>query len=114
MKRTTTGILVLAFATIAAPAFADGDSLAPLPFVSTRSRAEVVAETLQARDAGLLGEDAQYRVAKPDGIRTRADVRAEFLASRRQTEKIVTEAGAPNPDTLLVISHKTEQQMDVQ
>ena len=55
------------------------------PFVSTLSRAEVRAEAVAARDAGLItsGEFAPIIVAENTSSVTRAQVRAEAAEARR-------------------------------
>lgn len=55
------------------------------PFVSTMSRAEVQAQAIVARDAGLIasGEFAPITVADNTSTLTRAQVRAEAVQAQR-------------------------------
>ena len=55
------------------------------PFVSTLTRAEVRAEAIAARDAGLItiGEMAPVIVAENTSTLTRAQVRAEAMEAQR-------------------------------
>ena len=86
MKLSTRILLPVAFALTAGAAFAEG----PLQgnevfnFSSNLSRAEVRAETIAARDAGLLtvGEITQVN-DNFVGAKTRAQVRAELAEARR-------------------------------
>jgi len=81
-------VTVIAAACAAAvPAFADDITIDPNPFVSTLTRAQVMEETRQAMKLGSLsygaGYDPHARYARPQGpARTRAEVTAEFIASR--------------------------------
>jgi Domain of unknown function (DUF4148) len=81
-------VTVIAAACAAAvPAFADDITIDPHPFVSTLTREQVRAETLEAMKQGSLnygsGYDPLARYPAPKGPgRTRAEVTAEYLASR--------------------------------
>ncbi|MCC2675871.1 MAG: hypothetical protein K0R58_2818 [Ramlibacter sp.] len=107
MKRTLSSLLVLSFAAAAAPAFAE-EWTEPLPFVSSRSRAEVIAETRQANYAGLLGDAIFESLNTPaPSTLTRAEVRAEFLAAREATAKLP-------PKELIARARFNDQLADVQ
>ena len=55
------------------------------PFVSTLTRAEVRAQAIEARDAGLItsGEEYPVIVAENTSTLTRAQVRAEAMEAQR-------------------------------
>lgn len=64
-------------------AFADDITIDPHPFVSTASRAQVQDELRQYRQAGINPWADDYNpLAQHRGTLTRAEVTAEFMASR--------------------------------
>lgn len=79
--------LTLAFAGTAA--MADDITIADESFVATKSRAEVRAEVVQARAAGVLQFSSEFdalvqpAMAQPASTLTREAVRAEVLKSPR-------------------------------
>lgn len=84
-------IALAAFVTLAAAgttARADDITMANETFVSTKTRAEVVAEVLQARAAGVVFVSevdlSPTMAARHDSSRTRADVRAEVGEASRK------------------------------
>jgi Domain of unknown function (DUF4148) len=82
-------VTVIAAACAAAiPAFADDITIDTNPFVSTLTRAQVRAETLEAMKVGInygSGYDPLVRFPRQQGPgRTRAEVTAEYLASRNE------------------------------
>lgn len=83
MDRKTALALVIA-AAAAAPAFAEGDgNYQPDPFVSTRTRAEVMAELQEARKSRIDPYADEYNpVHHMRSERTREEVTREYLASR--------------------------------
>ena len=85
-------------ATAAAPAFADGITIDNSPFQSTRSRAEVRAEAVQAVSEGSTQRGEAYVVEQPApaGLgKTRAQVREEFEQSRGAGAQFAGEYQAP-------------------
>ena len=93
MNRTCTlSIVALSLATAAGTTFADDITIDPHPFVSTKSRAEVMQEFRQHRQAGVSPWADHYdQLAGFQSGRTRADVRAEFLASREAATALSSE-----------------------
>lgn len=76
--------LALASACIAAPAFAGEIGDPPPPFVPTLTRAQVLEELSQFLRAGVNPWAVDYdQLAQMHGTSTRADVRADYLASRK-------------------------------
>ena len=81
-------VTVIAAACAAAvPAFADDITIDPHPFVSTMTRAQVQADLQQAMKNGGVSYGSGYDPlarypAAPGPKRTRAEVTAEFLATR--------------------------------
>lgn len=85
MKLSTRILLPVAFAVTATGAFAEGPIYVEPAFQSTLSRAEVQAQAVQARDAGLLQTGEVTVVAQntaPSGL-SRAQVRAEAAEAVR-------------------------------
>ena len=68
--------------TAAGPAFADDITVDPQPFVSTLSRAQVMEEYRQFRLSGVNPWADDYTPAALASTRSRAEVTAEFMASR--------------------------------
>ena len=69
----------------AASAYADDITVDPNPFVSTASRAQVKQELRAFRQAGASPWADDYNpIVHFRGALTRAEVKAEFLASRRE------------------------------
>jgi len=82
MNRKTA--LSLAFALAGAgTAYADDITIDPVPFTSTLSRAEVMADLAQFRRSGVdPWADGYNPVAHFQGGKSRAEVQAEYLANR--------------------------------
>ncbi|HEX7891521.1 MAG TPA: DUF4148 domain-containing protein [Ramlibacter sp.] len=75
--------LALALAAAGTAAHADEITVDPFPFKSTLSRAEVMADLMQHRRSGIDTQADDYNpLAQFRGAKTRADVRAEFMAER--------------------------------
>ena len=75
--------LALVALAAATPAFADDITIDPTPFVSTRSRAEVIGEMQQFRHAGANPWADEYNpLAEFRSDRTREQVTLDFQASR--------------------------------
>jgi len=88
--------LVVAAAAIAAaaasPAFADDITIDPTPFVSTRSRADVIGELQQFRHAGTNPWADEYNpLAQFRSDRTREQVTLDFHASRASVAALTGE-----------------------
>ncbi|MCV0439311.1 MAG: DUF4148 domain-containing protein [Hydrogenophaga sp.] len=86
MKLSTRILVPVAFAITAAGAFAEGPIYVEPAFQSTLSRAEVQAQAVQARDAGVfaLGEGVVIAENTAVGSNTsRAQVRAEAAEALR-------------------------------
>lgn len=82
MNRKTTLALVLA-AFAAGSAIADDGTMVPEPFVSTATRAEVMADLQQFRQSGVNTWADDYNpLTRFRGDRTREEVTREFIASR--------------------------------
>jgi hypothetical protein len=83
----------LAIALVAAGnAFADDITVDPNPFVSTASRAQVRDELMQSRKAGInIWADDYNPMADFRSSMTRAEVTAEFLASRNAVAALTSE-----------------------
>lgn len=90
MNRNIALAAVLAVA--ASGAFADDITIDTTPFVSTRTRAEVQAELGQYQKAGVNPWSTSYNPLRTfTGGKTRAEVRAEFLADREQVRALTGE-----------------------
>lgn len=85
MKLSTRILLPVAFAITATGAFAEGPIFVEPAFQSTLSRAEVRAQAVQARDAGLLqlGEGVQVAQNTSNSTLSRVQVRAEAAEALR-------------------------------
>ncbi|WP_374583454.1 DUF4148 domain-containing protein [Pseudoduganella sp.] len=89
MKAIATVIAALALSTTAYAAPNSGEGYqADSSFVSTKTRAEVKAETVAALRRGeiLHGEEYPRSVTLPGSAKTRAEVKAELAAALRQGE----------------------------
>jgi len=82
MKRTIIAICLAA----AGSAFADDITIEATPFVSTRSRAEVIAEMQQARNEANPWADGYDQLQAFHGTLTREEVIAEYLLSRDEVQ----------------------------
>ena len=82
MKRTIIAICLAA----AGSAFADDITIEATPFVSTRSRAEVIAEMQQARTEVNPWADSYDQLQAFHGTMSRAEVVAEYLLSRDEVQ----------------------------
>jgi hypothetical protein len=85
--------LIVAAAALAATASYAGDiTVDTTPFASTRSRAQVQAELAQFKQVGPNVWATQYnQLAQFTPRRSRAEVRAEYLASRAQVAAFTAE-----------------------
>lgn len=82
-------VLALVLAAAATTAFADDITIDTTPFVSTKSRAEVQAQ-LQQRGPDVWS--TRYNpLAQFSARRSRAEVVAEYLASRREVAALTAE-----------------------
>lgn len=91
MNRTYALSLALVFVA-AGNAIADDITIDPNPFVSTASRAQVKEEMRQFRRAGVIPWADEYNpLTHFRGSKTRAEVTAEFLASREATLALSSE-----------------------
>jgi hypothetical protein len=85
MNRKLATALVLAAAAVAGDAFADDITVDNSKFVSAKSRAEVQAELGQFKKAGTSPWSIQYNpLAGYKGEKSRAEVTAQYVASRNQ------------------------------
>ncbi|AMO24085.1 hypothetical protein GCM10027034_17640 [Ramlibacter solisilvae] len=76
----------------AGPAFADDITVDPQPFVSTLTRAQVMEELNQFRRSGVNPWADDYnQLAQFRSTSNRAEVRAEYLASRGEVEAFTGE-----------------------
>lgn len=92
MNRKLATALVLAAAAVAGNAFADDITVDTTPFVSAKSRAEVQAELGQFKQAGTSPWSIQYNpLAGYKSQTSRADVTAQYLASRNQVAALTSE-----------------------
>jgi hypothetical protein len=95
MLKTNRFLLVSALAVAAAAcnvAFADDITIDPTPFVSTKSEAQVLAEMKEFRASGVNPWSGSYNpLASFNSTRTRDEVKAEFLASRQETQAFMGE-----------------------
>jgi len=83
--------LVLASA-FAGAAFAESPLIPNDPFVSTKSRAEVNADLSAYKKAGVNPWSTSYNpLAKFKSEKTRADVTADYLASRGEVNALTSE-----------------------
>jgi hypothetical protein len=91
----STGAVAFALATMApGAAYADDITIDNTPFVSTRTRAEVQAEVMgraeQLRMATSEWSTQQHQAFQPGGL-TRAQVQAEYIASRPEANALNSE-----------------------
>lgn len=91
----STGAVAFALATMApGAAYADDITIDNTPFVSTRTRAEVQAEVMgraeQLRMASSEWSTQQQQPFQPSGL-TRAQVTAEYIASRLEANALNSE-----------------------
>lgn len=85
MNRTTLTIALALACAAAASARADDITVDPHPFVASASRAQVVQEMHAFRQAGVIPWADDYNpLTSFRGERTRAEVKAEFLGSRKE------------------------------
>jgi hypothetical protein len=92
MNRQLASALVLAAAAVAGNAFADDITIDTTPFQSTKSRAEVQAEMGQFNKAGTSPWSIQYnQLRNLKSNRTRAEVTAEYVASRNEVAALNSE-----------------------
>lgn len=90
MNRISIAALVLAAS--ASTAFADDITIDTTPFASVRSRAEVQAELASFKQSGVNVWSNRYNpIAGFSSQRSRADVVAEYLASRREVAALTAE-----------------------
>jgi hypothetical protein len=83
MNRNIASALVIAAAAVAGNAFADDITIDTTPFTGSKSRAEVQADLAQFKRAGTSPWSTQYNpLAKFQGVKTRAQVVAEYTAAR--------------------------------
>jgi hypothetical protein len=93
---TTTAAAVLAVAAMATgTAYADDITIDPTPFVSTRTRAEVRAEVMGQSEALRIASSEwtmqSSPALQPDSAYTRAQAKADYLASRREVNAFTSE-----------------------
>lgn len=92
ISRKLATALVLAAAAAAGNAFADDITIDTTPFVSSKSRAEVQAELAQFKQAGTSPWSIQYNpLARFASNTTRAEVTAQYVASRDQVNALTGE-----------------------
>lgn len=83
MKRNIFSALVIGAAAAAGSAFADDITIDPTPFVSTRSRAEVLADLKQYKRAGINPWSRSYNpLAGFKSQKSRGEVVGEYIAGR--------------------------------
>lgn len=117
MKSTLVSASILAIAALAsANSFAEGRDPYPLDQVSaasTKTRAEVRAELLQAQREGYnLNQDNTYADVKvaPVSNKTRAEVRAELLQAQREGYNV--NLGNTYPDVKVApVNNKTRAEV---
>ena len=90
MNRFLATTLIAACAALASPAFAD-DITPSDNFVSSADRAEVQAGVAQARSTVNPWSTAYNPLAAFQSSRTRAQVRAEYIASRDEVAALTAE-----------------------
>jgi hypothetical protein len=85
MNRTLASLAFAVAAVAAAPAFADDITIDPNQFVSSRSRAEVIAELQQFQRGGVNPwADHHDQLQAFVSSKTRAQVTAEYLDARHE------------------------------
>jgi hypothetical protein len=91
MNRTSALVLAAA-ALVATSSFAGDITVDTTPFVSTHSRADVAAELAQFKQSGPNVWATSYnQLAGFQSQRSRADVRAEYIAARDQVADVTAE-----------------------
>ena len=110
-KFALTAAFVATTAAIAGSAFADARYPVDAPFVSTKTRAEVVAELTQAGDQGRLNYSHTLYPNTPvvASTKTRAEVIAELTQAGDQGR--LNYSHASYPETSAVASTKTRAQV---
>jgi hypothetical protein len=92
MNRKIATALVLAAAAVTGTAFADDITIDNTSFHGTRTRAEVLAELAQYKASGVNPWSTQYSPLKTfRSARSRADVVADYLASRDEVTALTRE-----------------------
>ncbi|TWO71100.1 DUF4148 domain-containing protein [Caenimonas sedimenti] len=92
MNRHIAAAFVVAAAAFAGSAFAETPTVVKDDFVSTASRAQVNAELVAFKQAGVNPWSTQYNPLRfVQGTRTRAQVVGEYLASRDQVAALTGE-----------------------
>ena len=85
-------LALVAAAAAASPAFADDITIDPTPFISTRSRAEVIGEMQQFRHGGVNPWADEYNpLADFRSDRTREQVTLEYQATRASVAALTGE-----------------------
>ena len=111
MNRNIALSLVIASAAVAAPAFADDPTVVNDPFVSSVSRASVIAEMQQARQAGGNPWADDYNpIAQFRSGRTRAEVTSEYMLSR----DMVSALGGEDSGSAYLARRDAPQARDIQ
>lgn len=92
MNRILAASIALAAAAFAGAAAADDITIDNAPFASARSRADVQAELQQYRQAGVNPWSTSYNPLRSfAGASTRAQITADFAASRSQAAALTGE-----------------------
>lgn len=92
MNRTLISAAVVAVAALSGNAFAESPTVVKDNFVSTKSRAEVQADLAAYKQAGVNHWSTQYNPLRGfKSAKTRADVTAEYVASRDQVAALTGE-----------------------
>ena len=92
MNRNIASILLVSAAAFGVNAYADDITIDPVAFQGQRTRAEVQAELAQYKAAGVNPWSTQYNPLKQfRGTRSRADVAAEYIASRAEVAALTGE-----------------------
>ena len=88
-RKIATALLIVA---AVGNATADDITVDPTPFVSTKSRAEVRAELDRFKQAGINPWSMTYdQLQALQSSKTRAEVTAEYLASRKEVMALTSE-----------------------
>ena len=91
MNRNTT-LIALALAAASTGAFADDITIDTTPFVSTKSRAQVMQELAQYQQAGVNPHATSYNPLKYfRSTKSREQVAQEFAASREEVRAMTAE-----------------------
>jgi hypothetical protein len=107
MNRTLAIALSLSFAAVG-NALADDITVDPHPFVSTASRAQVQDELRQFRQAGINPWADEYNpIAGFRSSMTRAEVTAEFMASRQAVAAMSAEDSGSSYLARANVPHRT-------